>query len=503
MRRSLTPVALAASALLIAGCAGGDTADDEQATLARTGFSLTTASEEAQREFRIGLHHLDMGRFPEARAHFNRAVELDSAFALAHRFRAFTLPTTEASMAAFSAASAHKDSAAEAERLLIEITEAALENDAERQLELARQLTEAAPESPRAWMELAGVLAGMNRTEEAREALGRAIEADSAFVPAHMQLGNSYLFAEPLDRAAAQQSFERAVELAPEEAATHDLLGDAYRMQGKLEQAAAEYTRMAELDPDNALALQQRGHVHSFLGDFERARADYDSAIALGEDDEPATFAVYRSFVNVHEGQPEAAIAELDSLLARIDGMGLPDPRGPKIFALTSKAEIALHLGMPDVAEEALSRRAELVRANAAAVGTEQARRSTEASLELWQARVALERGQYERARTLVRQSMARVEPINDPTKHQGAHAVLGMMALERENFSEAAGHFEQAPPNDIYLDYHHALALEGAGRTEEARRLFEKVANWRFNALGLALVRSEAQAKVASTPAS
>lgn len=484
-----------AGLVLLAACGGGESA--QEGDVAAFTLPVTSASDSAERHFLLGLHDLDMSRVPEARAHFTRAVELDSSFAIAHRYRVFVMPTTEASMAALSEASAHKASASEAEQAMIGITEAAVQNDAGRQLELARQLAEAQPESPRAWMQLAGVLAGMDSTAAAREALQRAIAADSTFAPAHMQLGNSYLFGEPIDRAAAQRHLEHAVALAPEEATPHDLLGDALRMQGQLDSAAAEYTRMATLDPDNALALQQRGHVHTFLGNWDQARADYDSAIALGEDDEPATFAVYRSYVSVHEGNPEAAIEELDALLGRIDQMELPNPRGPKIFALTSQAQIALHEGMPDVAEEALQRRAELVTANAGAVGTEQARLSAEADVTLWEARLAARRGDFERARELVGEAMSVVEPINDPTKNQGAHEVAGLVDLLQENYEESASHYAQGDPDDIYVNYHHALALEGAGRTEEARRLFEKVADWRFNALGLALVRDEARAKV------
>lgn len=501
IRRPTAVACLTSAFVVLAGC----TADDEgasagDASAAAFEMPVTTSSEEAKRHFLLGLHELDMGRVPEARSHLSEAVALDSGFAIAHRYRAFVMPSTEASMAAIAEASRHKASASEAEQTLIGITEAAIESDAERQLTLARELTEAEPGSPRAWLQLAGVLAGMDRTAEEREAIGRAIEADSTFAPAYMQLGNSLLFAEPIDRAAAQRAFERAVELEPGEGTPHDLLGDAYRMRGQLEQAAAEYSRVSELEPENALALQQRGHVHSFLGNWEQARADYDSAIAMGEDDEPATFAVYRAFVNVHEGNPQAAIEELEALIGRIDDMDLPDPRGPKIFALTSQAQIALHVGALDIAERALERRAVLVRANAEALGTEQARRTSEASLALWQARLAARSGDFERARSLVDEAMQRVEPINDPTRNQGAHQVAGLIHLLQENFEESANHYAQGDPDDIYATYHHALALEGAGRTEEAQALFEKVANWRFNALGLALTRDEARKKLASS---
>jgi hypothetical protein len=45
-----------------------------------------------------------------------------------------------------------------------------------------------------------------------------------------------------------------------------------------------------------------------------------------------------------------------------------------------------------------------------------------------------------------------------------------------------------------MYNKYHLALALEGAGRKDEARELFRQVAESDFNALGYARVREDAE---------
>nr|NIM48693.1 hypothetical protein [Gemmatimonadales bacterium] len=46
------------------------------------------------------------------------------------------------------------------------------------------------------------------------------------------------------------------------------------------------------------------------------------------------------------------------------------------------------------------------------------------------------------------------------------------------------------------YATYYHAMALEGAGRTQEAQKLYQRVATWNFNSAGLALVKKDAKAK-------
>jgi hypothetical protein len=53
--------------------------------------------------------------------------------------------------------------------------------------------------------------------------------------------------------------------------------------------------------------------------------------------------------------------------------------------------------------------------------------------------------------------------------------------------------HYRSANLADEYTRYHLALALEGAGQTEEAKKIFAEVATFNFNSVGFALVRADA----------
>ena len=85
----------------------------------------------------------------------------------------------------------------------------------------------------------------------------------------------------------------------------------------------------------------------------------------------------------------------------------------------------------------------------------------------------------------------------NDPQKDQGAHAILGVLALEQKDFKGAASHLAQANPNDVYLMYERAVALDGANETSEANALFKKVSQWNFNSPDAAFARREAAKRV------
>jgi tetratricopeptide (TPR) repeat protein len=457
---------------------------------------LTTSSESARQHLLLGLRALDVGTVPAARAHFERAVAADESFALGHLYSAFTATSLPSYRTHLERAVQLADRASLAEQLMIRIERRGFDGDVNGQLDLAQQLVQAAPSNPRALATLANVQFALGRVADARATLERAIQAAPRFAPTHLQLGNSYLTIEPRDLAKAETHIRHAVDIEPNEANSHDFLGDAYRAQNRLAEARAAYTRMAELDPSRALAFQQRGHVNSFLGNFAEARADYDRAISIGDNAEKASFGVYRALTSVHAGDPVAAEQELERLLTTIDGMNLPNATGAKIFALQTQFLIAVHHNHVDVAQRAVDRLRTLWQQQADEGRTAEFRRQTQANTAYVEGMLAVRRGDFDGARAKAREYMRLREPENNPRKNEGAHELLGMADLAQGNAQAASQHLRQGNPNDPYVTFVLALALERAGQTAEAQALFKRVAETNFNSAGLALTKREAARK-------
>ncbi len=494
MRKTTHLIAGFAVLLVLAACAREEAEQMEMATAeALMVLPVTTSSSSAMEEFMAGQRALDVGRFYDARDHFKKAVAADPAFAHAYLNLANTATSLDEYQANLNLAAENAATASEAERLLIEIAQRGFKNDVEGQLELAQKLTDLESMSPRAWLALADVQGTLGRNEEARTTMMKATELAPNFAPAYMMLGNSFLFSEPRDLAKAQTYMEKVVALEPNEPLPHDFLGDCYRAQGQLEKAAESYTRAAELDPTEGSPLQQRGHVHSFLGNYDAARADYDAAITLSEPNEKASFGIWRALVSVHAGEPEAAIAELNGLVTKIDGMGIPEPTGIKISALTNVAVIAAHHKMFSAAEEALTKRSKLMMEEADRVGTEEFRRGQKANIALFDGFLAARKGDYKTGTAKAQEFMTLLEPDRNPRKNEPAHALLGQIDLWQGDYEKAISHFQQASPEFIYNTYYLALAYEGAGNMAKAKELFGKVANYNFNNAWLALVRKDA----------
>src|SRR5713101_9861614 len=282
---------------------------------------ITTSSTVARDHFLRGQRELDLARFIDANAHFKAAVAADPTFAFAYLNVANTANSLEEFKTNLALAEQHAAGASDAERLQIQMARKGFDNDLAGQLALGQQLVQQYPQSPRAWLALAGAQIGLNKNEDGRASIAKALELSPKLYVAHAFMGNDYIFGEPHDFTKALAHMQQAEALAPDESNAHLLVGDAYRAQRNLEKARDEYMRGHELDPRSAVLLVKAGHANTFLGDYAEARADYDSAMAVGRANEKAAYAPFRAYVSVYAGDPAAAIDELNRLVASVDGM--------------------------------------------------------------------------------------------------------------------------------------------------------------------------------------
>jgi tetratricopeptide (TPR) repeat protein len=257
--------------------------------------------------------------------------------------------------------------------------------------------------------------------------------------------------------------------------------------------ARTAYTRAAQLDTTQSLALQQRGHVESFLGNYDAARADYDAAIKLAKNNEAPSYGMFRAFVAAYAGDSKRSLVELDALVSRIDSMDIPDKVGAKVNALTSEAQIAIQVGDFTTAARAISQRTPLVREQVAQATDPRTKDFAEADIDYYDGFLAARSGDATTAKAKADDIMRIVAETSDPRKNQNAHAVLGVLALEQKDFAGASAHFTQANQDDMFVTYEHALALEGMGKTKEAKAMFRKVARYNFNGPDVAVARADA----------
>jgi tetratricopeptide (TPR) repeat protein len=508
----LTQFLLVTLLALLAGCSGSE----EPAAPAETTSAeppaaetaapppavipVTTSSDEARALYFEGEYLSDVGRNVQAREKFLAAAEADPDFALAYYGISNTALSFPEFQHSLDTAVKHAEGISDGEKMMIDVNRSFLTNDSAKGLALAEELVEMYPQSERSWLVLAGMQANENDNEAARGSYMKALELNGNSPGALTGITVNYVQGEPKDFVAAEEWAKRFIAAYPEEAKGYEWIGDIKRAQNDLPAALEAYEAASKVDPTLELAAHKRGHVNSFLGDIEAARAAYDEAIAMAPVENKGSYAVYRGFTSIYGGETQAAIDELVSLADQFGDMGTPadQVKGLQLFALSSAAFAAMHIGNFDQAEQIIQRRNAIQKAIADEVGTSDAQRFVQANGHFFEGMLAAYRGDDENATAHANAIADLVEGDDNPRKLEGAHWVLGLSALKADDYPTAVEHLRQANhANNMMVRYHLAQAEEGMGNVETANELYAEIAVYNFNSVGFALIGKDASERV------
>lgn len=145
---------------------------------------------------------------------------------------------------------------------------------------------------------------------KARAAAERAIEIDDRLAEAHASLGLVQRIFD-WDRAGAERSLRRAIELAPSYASAHQWYGETLAERGRLRAAEGEIRRALELDPLSLVINADLGMLAYYARDYESAVQYYRATLAMEPLFVPARLglALAQSQLGDHQ-QALAALAE-------------------------------------------------------------------------------------------------------------------------------------------------------------------------------------------------
>jgi Tfp pilus assembly protein PilF len=459
---------------------------------------VTTSSPDAQLAFEAGQAAMDRGDAPEANDLFRTAVKVDPNFTYAWFNLSNVAFSTEEFNASLKSGERGAAQASEGERMLLEFNEHFLDGNANAQLELAQKLTQKYPDSPRAWLLLAGAQAGLNQFADQRATLEKLIAAAPDFAPAPFTLAGSYLFNDPKDFAKAEKYYRMAIDIAPGVDTYYWSLGDVFRGSNRLEDARRYYQLALQLDPHDSTAPVKLGHVDSFLGNFDEARADYDRGFASSSPANAGFLAVFKAMTYAYAGDAAASVRALEKVAADIDGFGAPPAQrlGAKVNALTNAAQVAMWSGLYDDAQRILTARTALMRENTKAVGTDAFANLQDTQIAFFDGQLAAWRGDYKQAKAQANKVAQLAASQNNALKMQPYHELLGLIALRQKNYKVAVSEYRQSNLAALHNKFHLAQALEATKATDEANKLYREVALNNFNTADFAVFRKEALKK-------
>jgi tetratricopeptide (TPR) repeat protein len=260
----------------------------------------------------------------DARKYLEKAIELDSTFAMAYAYLAEVYASRgylKARVMAYEKAKQYAHKATEKERLYIEAAYAAwVEKNQEKGLQILKSLAEKYPKEKRVHHFLAVWYSIRNLFREALEEYTKTLELDPNFGPGLNDLG--YAYSNMGDFEKALEYFERYASVSPGDANPFDSMAEIYFKMGKLDQALVKFKEALAARPD-------------FEADWKIAyvymlKEEYDEAIKwayYGKSADPADRAFYyytRAFYESWRGRFKQSLIHLDKAVQLADSTGSP-----------------------------------------------------------------------------------------------------------------------------------------------------------------------------------
>jgi tetratricopeptide (TPR) repeat protein len=268
------------SALVLAvlmGCAWRQTSFwQDSETLWSHALACTSQNHVAHNE--LGLVLAGRGRFDQAIAHYQKALEISPDYAETHN----NLGVALAGSGQVDSAMAHYQKALEIE-----------------------------PNSAEIHNNLGNALAGRGQLDLAIAHYQKALEIKPDYADAHYNLGNALAGRGQVDSAIAH--YQKALEIKPDYAQAHNNLGNALTGRGQVDSAIAHYQKALEIKPGYAQAHYNFGRALSEKGRFDEATAHFQRAVQLKPDDAQAHYNLAVALAG--RGQIDSAIAHYQKAL--------------------------------------------------------------------------------------------------------------------------------------------------------------------------------------------
>ena len=463
-------------------------------TSANTGkIAITTASEEARKEYLAGRDLQEKLRITDSIAHFDKAISLDPNFALAELNRANVSPTAKEFFDHLNKAVALSSRASDGERMLIQATEAGANANPTKQKELLEQLAAAYPNDERAHFNLGGYYFGQQDFTQAIQHYKKATEIAPDYSTAFNILGYAYRQNEAYGD--AENAFKKYIELIPNDPNPYDSYAELLLKMGRFDEAITQYNKALSIDPNFINSHFGIAAALTYEGKATEAQAELDKITAKARSDGERRTALFgRMVVAADSGKLDQALAEVDKQYALGQKTNdLPAMAGD----LQLKGNILLEMGKPDDAAKAY----EQVLKTTNDSNLSQQNKDNAALFHHYNlARVAIAKKDLATAKTETETFRKGADLAKNANQLKLAHELAGRIALEEKNYDVAITEFGQANQQNPDVLYLLGVAEQGKGDAATAKASFTKAA--KFNSLpqlNYAFVRSKATKALAT----
>ena len=445
---------------------------------------ITTASEEARKEFLQGRDLNEKLLNQDSIAHFDKAISLDPNFAMAELNRANVSPTGKEFFEHLKKAVSLADKASNGEKLLILGTEAGVNGNAAKQKEYLDQLVSAFPNDERANFALGGYYFGQQDFPQAIQYYKKATELNPKFSSAFNLLG--YAYRQNVDYPNAEAAFKKYIELIPNDPNPYDSYAELLLKMGKFDDSITQYRKALSIDQNFINAHQGIGMALLYKGNAEEAAAEIQKITGKARSDGERRTALFAlTVVDVDSGKWDKAIDDVDKQYA----LGEKTNDVPGLTGdLQLKGNILLEMGRYDEAKALYERGLKMTSESSL---SQEIKDNAQLFHHYNLGRVALGKKDLATAKT---EAEAFRKGAKNPAQTRQAHQLLGLIAMEEKDFDKAVSELQQANQQNPYDLYRLCLAYQGKGDATHAKESCQKAANFNsLPAINYAFVRTKA----------
>jgi tetratricopeptide (TPR) repeat protein len=451
---------------------------------------VTTASQEAKKEFLLGQELSDNLQATKSIEHFDKAIALDPSFASAFLNRANNSFTTKEFFDNLKEAMNHKGSVSEGERLLILAADAGANANFQIQKECLEKAVALYPNDERAHFTLGAYYFGQQEYKEAIDQYEKSIHLSDRFAPAYNILGYAYRQIENYHE--AEKVFKKYTELIPNDANPYDSYAELLLKIGRFDESITNYKKALALD--STFTSSEVGLCMNYLyqGNKENAAWTVRQLFAMARNPGERRQAFFiKAVVDIDEGNMESGLKDFDD--EYVVGKEINDAAGMS-GDFAAKANILLEMGRYDEALKTFDASVDIIEHSDLSANM---KKNVLVIAHFNRAQVAVARGDLATAREETEEYWQGVKKKNNSNQIRFTHELNGLIALAEKKYDKATAELLQANQQDPYNIYRIALAFEGKGDLARAEEFYKKAAEfYGLPALNYAFIRAKAAAK-------
>tara|TARA_Y100000590_G_scaffold421891_1_gene526043 strand:- start:2146 stop:3648 length:1503 start_codon:yes stop_codon:yes gene_type:complete len=475
---------------------------------------FASSNEKATEFFNKATNYFDQGEWQEARDNFQAALRVDPSFIMANLWGWSEDPVQTRKYR--ETAVANKENANDAERIMIEMHQAAMEGKSSKRLELIKELVNKYPTSSEAYVLLGNVYTGQDKLDEAIESYEKAISINPDNYNAWKQLArhhivignNNMLPKDKQDKSKAVKYAEEMLRIRPKAPNAHQYRANIERQDSNFDEANKLYQRMVDVCNETgstakSTALIISAHNLLFSGQLQNSMKRYDEAIAISESPQTAhNLKLYKAVANLFYDKYYDGLGVLNQMMEDVSETSASQEavNGNTAQIYWNMMMMQAHNQQKSDALKSLNqwkkyRKIDLDMSKEREVENYNA---SNYAMEAWMHTLF---GDYDKAKSKLQKHYEIAKTWESAGAFDNYNGIYGMVYVMQGNPKKALEYFDERidPGNYQYYSYFKALALKAAQKEEEADEIFEYIANYNFLSWEVGLTRNLAQKELDS----